>query len=87
VNENRLDGNAAAGLLGDVFAGDATMIVDSCAACGTRTVQAEVLVYLDAPGTVLRCPGCDAVLMRVVRMPDRILVDFPALARVELPVT
>lgn len=87
MDDRRLDGNAAAGVLSDVFTGDVTMIVDSCAACGTRTVQAEVRVYVDAPGTVLRCPGCDAVLMRLVRMPGRILVDFPALARVELPVT
>jgi hypothetical protein len=87
MEDRRLDGNAAAGALGDVFTGDATLFFDTCAGCGMRTVQAEVRVYVDAPGTVLRCPGCDAVLMRLVRMPGRILVDFPALARVELPVT
>jgi hypothetical protein len=85
VDDQRLDGNAVAGALADVFTGDSTMFVDTCDGCGSRTVQAEVHVYVDAPGTVLRCPGCDAVLMRVVRLPGRILVDFPALRHVELP--
>lgn len=85
MDDQRLDGNAVAGALAEVFVGDATMFVDTCADCGTRTVHAEVRVYVDAPGTVMRCPGCDAVLMRLVRMPGRILVDFPALARMELP--
>lgn len=60
------------------------MFLDTCGACGTRTVKAEVLVYVDAPGTVMRCPGCEAVLMRLVRMPGRVLVDFPSLARMEI---
>ena len=81
----RLDGNAVAGMLTDVFAGDATLFAGTCADCGATAVLAEVHVYVAAPGTVLRCPECEAVVMRVVRMPDRLLVDFPALRRVELP--
>ena len=85
MDDQRLDGNAAAGALTEVLVGDATVIAETCGGCGTTTVMAEVHVYMDAPGTVLRCPGCDAVIMRVVRLPDRLVVDFPALRRMELP--
>jgi hypothetical protein len=42
-------------------------------------------VYMDAPGTVVRCAHCKAVLMRVVRSPDRTWVDFSGLRSIELP--
>jgi Family of unknown function (DUF6510) len=87
MDDQRLDGNAVAGALTEVFAGDATILLETCADCGTTTMLAEVHVYVDAPGTVLRCPGCEAVVMRVVRLPDRLVVDFPALRRVEMPVS
>jgi Family of unknown function (DUF6510) len=86
MDEQRLDGNVVAGALADVFVGDATVLSETCGDCGTTTVLAEVHVYVDAPGAVLRCPGCEAVVMRVVRLPGRLVVDFPALRRVELPV-
>ena len=39
---------------------------------------AEARVYEHAAGLVARCPGCDAVLMRLVRAPDRpSLVEIP----------
>jgi hypothetical protein len=60
------DGNAAAGPLSEVFAVDITTAVATCGQCGTTGALAAVHVY-EGAGTVLRCPDCDAVLLRLVR--------------------
>jgi predicted enzyme related to lactoylglutathione lyase len=62
-----LDGNAAAGELSEVFTAEVTTAVATCAGCGATGALAEALVYEAGIGTVLRCPECDAVLMRLVR--------------------
>lgn len=71
-----LDGNAAAGRLRDVLVGDPTVIRCTCGGCGTTRVLAELVVYADAPGMVVRCPGCDAVVLRLVQAPGRTYVDL-----------
>lgn len=62
-----LDGNAAAGDFGEVFGGDVTTVVVTCAGCGSSGAFAELRAYLGGPGAVVRCPGCDTLLARVVR--------------------
>jgi predicted enzyme related to lactoylglutathione lyase len=62
-----LDGNAAAGELSEVFSIDVTVATGTCAGCGVSGPMASAMVYETGMGTVLRCPACDAVLMRVVR--------------------
>lgn len=71
-----LDGNALAGTLAQVFALDITSAGCRCGHCGARGVFADVRVYLDAPGQVARCPSCDGVLLRVVKTPDRLVLDL-----------
>jgi hypothetical protein len=63
---SHLDGNAAAGVLREVFAAELTAATATCAGCGLTGPVAAVDVYESGIGTVLRCPGCDAVLLRVV---------------------
>lgn len=71
----RVDGNAAAGILSEVFVSDVTAARARCAGCGkTRTVGA-LLVYAHGMGTVVRCPGCDYVVMRLVRTPTHVWLD------------
>jgi hypothetical protein len=82
--ELRLDGNAAAGLLSEVFAAEMTTALGTCAACGASSPVGAVHVYCQAPGTVLRCPYCTTVLMCVVRLHERLLVDMSGLRRVEV---
>ena len=85
MNEPRfLDGNALAGTLGEVFAVDVTTAMGRCDGCGAESVMAETRVYLDAPGIVARCVGCDAVLLRVVTSPDRIWLDLRRLSYLQL---
>ena len=78
-----LDGNAAAGVLGEVFAVDVTAAVGRCAGCGAVAVLAQARVYVDAPGTVVRCAGCDAVLLRVVTAPGRAWLDLRGVSYLE----
>jgi len=44
---------------------------------------AKAKVYDRAMGMVARCPGCDSVLMRVVRGPDRAWLDMRGLVSLE----
>ena len=78
-----LDGNAAAGALREVFAVDVTAATGACAGCGRRAVFARARVYAAAPGLVARCDGCDAVLLRLVRAPDRLWLDVRGLVCLE----
>jgi hypothetical protein len=70
MSESWIDGNVLAGGLREVFAVDLTVATARCAGCG-RT------------GT--RCVGCDAVLLRMVRTPDRAYLDLHGLAYLEVP--
>ena len=64
----QLDGNAIAGELSEVFTGDVTTAIATCAGCGTTGSVATVAVFETGMGTVLRCPECDSVLLRVVHI-------------------
>jgi hypothetical protein len=75
-----LDGNAAGGALREIFAVDLTAAVGQCTGCGTVAPVATALAYGPAPGLVLRCPNCDAVLIRMVSTPDRAWLDIRGLA-------
>ena len=81
----RLDGNAAAGLLGEIFATEMTTADCACASCGATNVLAATHLYVHAPGAVLRCPSCTAMLMCVVRFPDGgLLVDPSGLMHIRI---
>ena len=82
---NYLDGNAAAGALSDVFAVDLTTAVGRCDGCGRTAVFAESKLYVDAPGMVARCNGCEAVLLRVVTTPDNTYLDLRGLTYLRVP--
>jgi predicted enzyme related to lactoylglutathione lyase len=71
-----LDGNAAAGELSDVFTTEVTTAVATCAGCGTTGAMAQVHVYEAGMGTVLRCPSCDTVLMRVARFGGEVRMEM-----------
>jgi len=82
---NYLDGNAAAGALSEVFAVDLTTATGQCNGCGQVAVFAEARLYVDAPGMVARCNGCESVLLRVVRTPDDTYLDLRCLTYLRFP--
>jgi hypothetical protein len=80
-----LDGNALAGPLRELFAVELTAAVGTCAGCGRTGPLAEDPLYADAPGLVLRCRGCEAVLLRLVTGPGRSWLELRGLAVLEVP--
>jgi hypothetical protein len=83
VDRLRLDGNAAAGILQEVFAAEVTTAVGTCDGCGATNAVGAVHVYR-AAGLVLRCPGCDAVLMRIVEGRGRTWIDLRGLRSLQV---
>lgn len=81
------DGNALAGPLSEVFAVEVTTAVGRCRGCGTSSEVATLQVYGPDPGLVGRCPGCENVLLRVVRTPDSLWLDLSGMSalRVLMP--
>jgi hypothetical protein len=75
-----LDGNAVAGTLEDIFGGDMTMAVSSCSGCGSRGPLAATVVYVRAPGVVVRCRHCDSVLLLVIERDGTYCVDVRGIA-------
>jgi hypothetical protein len=71
-----LDGNAIAGLLFEVFGAEMTTATGTCAHCGASAQVAELVVYLEAPGTVVRCRSCESVLMVIVEARGTKCVDL-----------
>jgi uncharacterized protein DUF6510 len=78
--DRQLDGNAAAGMLREVFAVDVTSARGQCVGCGSIAPMAAARLFADAPGLVLRCSGCDAVLLRMVSGGGRHWLDVRGLA-------
>jgi hypothetical protein len=75
-----VDGNAIAGLLEEVFGTEMTGARSVCGNCDDARPVGELVVYLQAPGTVVRCRTCDSVLMVFVTVRDRTCVDLQGLA-------
>lgn len=73
--EGVVDGNAAAGSLAAAFGVEMTAIPGRCTHCGAVHAIAELRAYVRAPGTILRCPNCDGVILRIVETADATYVD------------
>lgn len=80
VEATRLDGNAVAGQLQEIFARDVTAALATCAACGASRAVGALLEYGQAMGVVLRCPGCDKAMLRLVRAPGWLRLDASGIA-------
>jgi hypothetical protein len=78
MNDRTLDGNTLGGLLDDVFAFEITTAQCTCEGCGAVRDVGALHVYADAPGVVVRCPGCEDVMLRFARDDDtqRVWLDM-----------
>ena len=77
-----LDGNAAGGLLREVFAFEATTARATCAGCSRVAAIAELRLYAVELGAVLRCPSCDGAVVRIGRTPRGLWLDLRGAATV-----
>lgn len=82
----RLDGNAAAGMLQELFVHELTGARGACASCGTVGEMGgqHLYMYPHAPGAVLRCATCECVLMVVVHAGDRFRLGAQGLTWLEM---
>lgn len=85
TEDMRLDGNAAAGALREIFASDVTVALTTCSGCGTVSAVGALLEYGHGMGIVLRCPGCSAVMLRVVRTPGWLRLDASGFSLMAIP--
>lgn len=83
--ELRLDGNAAAGDLSEVFTAEVTAAICVCGHCGSAGPLGASHLYAGGPGSVLRCSSCEGVLIRYARVRGRLMMDMAGAARLELP--
>jgi hypothetical protein len=81
-----LDGNAAAGVLGEIFATEMTTAIGTCAGCGAAGAVGATHLYRGA-GVVLRCSRCDAVLFKIVEGAGRVWIALPGVRSLELRAT
>src|SRR5207248_11046917 len=76
MDDTTLDGNAAGGILREVFPFEMTIAQATCAHCSATRTVGERTVYKSAIGTVIRCPSCDQALMRIVSIRCRYWLDM-----------
>jgi hypothetical protein len=83
----RLDGNAAAGILREVFVHEMSAARGECASCGGTALLGSQHLYMYplSPGAVLRCAGCQKVLMVLVHAGGRYRLALPGLTWLEIP--
>jgi len=85
MSDLTLDGNVLGGLLLEIFGVEMTAAAGSCEGCGAIEAVGALLVHDRGPGSVVRCPHCAFVLLRVVRRDDRYLVDMRGMRWLEVP--
>jgi uncharacterized protein DUF6510 len=74
--DQHLDGNAAGGALGAIFAFEMTMALATCDSCGTTNPLGADMAYMYGMGTILRCATCDTALIRIAHVQDRYYLDL-----------
>jgi hypothetical protein len=83
--ERHLDGNAAGGVLGQIFAFEMTTAQVICAHCDATGPIGAAIVYASAMGTIVRCSGCGEAIIRVAHGPQRYWIDFSGMRLMQLP--
>jgi hypothetical protein len=87
MDEQRLDGNAAAGVLAEIFTFEVTTARAACVRCGATGEVGSQMAYVTEIGTVVRCSSCDNPLIRVVRQnegPQRYWLDLKGVEYLQL---
>jgi len=84
----RLDGNACAGLLCEIFTHDMTAARAACGGCGAVGPIGEqhLYGYPDGPGAVLRCHRCESVLLVITTTETRHRLGAQGMAWIDMQV-
>ena len=86
VEQMRMDGNAAAGALREIFSHEMTVAAATCVGCGAEHEIGALLDYGHGMGIVLRCPGCNMAMLRMSRTPAWLYLDTSGISCLKLPI-
>lgn len=84
VTNDRLDGNAAAGLLQSIFPFEMTTAVAICAGCSARGQIAELAVHAHGMGMIIRCPNCETALVRITHVNGYFWLDMRGVVSLQI---
>jgi len=82
MDDQHIDGNGIAGLLGEIAGADLTAVLRTCQSCGDRRAVGEHLAYSSA-GVVLRCSNCSDVAVVVGMQDTRLVVEWHGIYEIE----
>jgi hypothetical protein len=82
---DRVDGNAAGGVLMEAFGRDVTAAEGSCAHCRRVALLADAVAELDDAGVILLCRGCGHTLLTYLRTENAATLALPGLADIRWP--
>lgn len=74
--QQQLDGNAAGGVLQTIFPFEMTTAVTTCTVCGATGPIGTLVVFMHGMGTIIRCPVCDNVLIRIAHIHGSYRLDM-----------
>ncbi len=83
-NDLRLDGNAAGGLLNEIFPFEMTTVETTCGGCGTIRPIGELMLYRHGMGSILRCAGCDTALIRITHVRGCYWLDLSGMSTLRI---
>ena len=78
-----VDGNAIIGALSIATGTDVSLAELVCGVCGRCHLVAQAHVYLRCPGTVIRCPSCNAAEIVLVEIDHRIQLTVRNVASID----
>ena len=79
-NDLKLDGNAAGGLLNELFPFEMTIAEATCGGCGAMKPLGEVMLYRHGMGAILRCADCDTAVIRITHVRGWYRLDLSGLS-------
>ncbi len=80
VDVGRVDGNAASGVLTEIFTADMTLAQVTCRFCNLTGTLAETTAEIDEASVTLICRGCSHTLLRCMTTTAGHELSFPGLA-------
>ena len=83
MDELMVDGNAVAGMLGQVFTAEMTTATMTCGKCGMVNAIGSMHVFRGA-GIVMLCPHCDNGVARIVEAGTRIWMNFGGMQALQI---
>ncbi len=82
MDEQHIDGNGIANLLGEVAGTEMTAVLRTCQSCGDRRAIGEHRAYR-AAGVVVRCPNCQDVAVVIGVQVQRLVVEWRGTYEIE----